>query len=248
MSDLTAVEKMKLEKALKMADGFVMNFTNRSFAEFILGSTELDIYNPKYDYASGSKANRLRAFWKLESNYAVGNLLEDIFRAWPELGGIDFPLEECIRIARRLKESAPVPDIEVVLTISVEKEFETLAKSIRDSISRNEPESGLDRLHTFLVKYFRTLCGKYGISHDRDKPLHSLVGEYVKVLRSKGLIESEMTERILKSSISIMEAFNTVRNEQSYAHDNPVLSYDESLLVLSHVTSSIRFIQAIESR
>ena len=57
-----------------------------------------------------------------------------------------------------------------------------------------------------------------------------------------------MTERILKSSISIMEAFNTVRNEQSHAHDNPVLSYDESLLVLSHVTSSIRFIQAIESR
>ena len=88
MSDLTAVEKMKLEKALKMADGFVMNFTNRSFAEFVIfGSTELDIYNPKYDYASGSEANRLRAFWKLESNYAVGNLLEDIFRAgqsWAE--------------------------------------------------------------------------------------------------------------------------------------------------------------------
>ena len=91
------------------------------------------------------------------------------------------------------------------------------------------------------------LCKKHGITTERDKPLHSLAGQYVKALRSKGLIESEMTERILKSSISIMEAFNKVRNEQSYAHDNKVLSYDECLLIFGHVTSSIRFINAIES-
>ena len=32
-----------------------------------------------------------------------------------------------------------------------------------------------------------------------------------------------MTMRILKSSISVLEAFNDVRNSQSLAHDNPVL-------------------------
>ena len=49
-------------------------------------------------------------------------------------------------------------------------------------------------------------------------------------------------------TISIMEAFNRVRNEQSLAHDNKVLGYDESLLILGHVTSSIRFIEAVERR
>jgi hypothetical protein len=44
-----------------------------------------------------------------------------------------------------------------------------------------------------------------------------------------------------------MEAFNRVRNDQSLAHDNKVLSYNESLLIFGHVTSSIRFIEAIES-
>ena len=89
---------------------------------------------------------------------------------------------------------------------------------------------------------------KRGIDVGRDKPLHSLVGEYIKALKAQGLIESEMTERILKSSISVMEAFNRVRNEQSFAHDNNVLNYAESMLIFGHVSSSIRFIKALEEK
>jgi hypothetical protein len=57
-----------------------------------------------------------------------------------------------------------------------------------------------------------------------------------------------MTERILKSSISTIEAFNHVRNNQSFAHDNALLNYEESLLIYNHVCASIRFIQSIETR
>jgi hypothetical protein len=57
-----------------------------------------------------------------------------------------------------------------------------------------------------------------------------------------------MTERILKSSISTWEAFNRVRNDQSFAHANQVLNYDESLLIFNHVASAIRFIEAVEHR
>lgn len=251
MSNLTAMEKRKLERAMGMSSGYVLNFSNRTIAEFFLDSVGLDIYDAKYDYASGSKANRLRAFWDKESNYTVGKLLGDIFDNWDELSDqldqTKVP-EDCLRIVCRLKESAPVPDIEAVRPISDERDFDALAKSVRESIDRNEPETGLDRLHTFLVKYFRVLCQKHGISTEREKPLHSLVGGYVKALKEEGLIESAMTERILKSSISVMEAFNKVRNEQSYAHDNQVLSYNESLLIFGHVTSSIRFIAALESK
>lgn len=250
MSNLTAMEKRKLERALGMSSGYVLNFSNRTFAEFFLDSVGLDIYDAKYDYASGSKANRMRAFWNIESNYTVGKLLGDIFDNWDEFSGHydqSQASDDCLRIVHRLKESAPVPDLEAIRPISDEKDFEALAKSVRESIDRNEPETGLDRLHTFLVKYFRVLCQKHGISSEREKPLHSLVGQYVKALKREGLIESSMTERILKSSISVMEAFNKVRNEQSYAHDNEVLNYNESLLIFGHVTSSIRFIETLES-
>ena len=56
-----------------------------------------------------------------------------------------------------------------------------------------------------------------------------------------------MAGRILKSAISTMEAFNRVRNDQSLAHDNPVLTYSESLLIFNHVASVVRFIAAIEA-
>lgn len=251
MSDLTVIEKRKLERALGMSSGYVLNFSNRTFAEFFLDSFGIDIYEKKYDYGSGSKSNRMRAFWEHEGNYLVGKALGLLFEEWSEFKAPDspeVPPEECLKIVRRLQESAPVPDIGVVSPNIDDENFETLARSVRECIDRNEPETGLDRLHTFVVKYFRVLCTKRGIETDREKPLHSLVGEYIKTLKSEGLIESEMTERILKSSISVMEAFNRVRNDQSYAHDNQVLSYNESLLIFGHVTSSIRFIEAVESR
>ncbi len=249
MSDLTAIEKRKLERAFGMGSGYVLNFSNRTFAEFFLESFGINIYDAKYDYGSGSKANRMRAFWERESNYLVGRVLELLFTEWNEFkgyGNLEEAPEECLRIVRRLRESAPVPDIGAVTPNIEDQSFEALARSVRESIDKNEPESGLDRLHTFVLKYFRVLCSKRGIETSREKPLHSLVGEYVKALKHEGLIESDMTERILRSGISVMEAFNRVRNEQSLAHDNKVLNYHESLLIFSHVTSSIRFIEAIE--
>jgi hypothetical protein len=67
-------------------------------------------------------------------------------------------------------------------------EFERLADEILASIRKNDPQSGLDRLHTFATKFARSLCEEHGITVDRDKPLHSLFGEYVKKLKSLNLI------------------------------------------------------------
>lgn len=249
MSDLSTIEKRKLERALQMGNGFVMNFSNRTFSEFFLDSFGIDIYDQKYTGWSGSKASRMRAFWDQESNHLVGQVLDLLFSRWEEFKGPDAPMqppEECIRIVQRLKESSPVIDIDLITPNFEDRTFEALTRSIKESLDRNEPERGLDRLHTLVVRYFRSLCEKRGIETSKENPLNSLVGSYVKALKSEGAIESEMTERILKSSISIMEAFCKVRNDQSLAHDNELLNHNESLLIFGYVTSCLRFIQTIE--
>ncbi len=255
MSDLSSIEKLKIEKLFDMGSGYVLDFSNRTFSEFILENAGVEIYDPKYDYASGSKANRLRAFWQKEPNHVVGQLLTNLLEYWKAKKQSNYseitPAEqtlydECVRITERLKQDSPVEHIEAIRPIADDRDFSLLAKSIRESIRNNEPEVALDRLHTFVVKYVRQLCDKHGIGYDKNKPLHSLFGEYVKHLRQNNLIESQMTERILKASISILEAFNDVRNNQSFAHDNPILNYSESILIFSNVTSAIRFIQSIE--
>jgi hypothetical protein len=72
------------------------------------------------------------------------------------------------------------------------------------------------------------------------------MGEYVKKLRVAGLLDSTMAERILKSSISVLEAFNDVRNNQSLAHDNDMLARGEAQLIVEHIASLVRFIDAVE--
>jgi hypothetical protein len=86
MSDLTFTEKEKFEKLLDMGSGYVLDFTNRKFAEFILDSTGRNIYDPRYDNASGSKAHRLRMFWQKEDNRLVGKLMGDLLDYLGETG------------------------------------------------------------------------------------------------------------------------------------------------------------------
>jgi len=251
MSDLSNMEKRKFERLLEMGSGYVLNFSNRTFEEFVLDSTGRGIYDARYEYGSGSKANRLRAFWNAEGNPVVGKLMGDMLDYGVEIGSLakdNTLLEECRRIVVRLNQAGPVADLDALGAISHERDFETVAKAVREAIEKNQPEAGLDRLHTFVIKYVRSLCTARGVTVTRDKALHSLFGEYIKRLREGGHIESEMTSRILKTSISTLEAFNDVRNNQSLAHDNPILNYDEALLIFNHVASSIRFLRSLERK
>mgnify|MGYP001619194306 FL=1 len=63
MANLTTNEKQILEKLFQMGGGYVLNFSDRTMGEFFRDDVGIDIYNKKYNYASGSKANRLRGFW-----------------------------------------------------------------------------------------------------------------------------------------------------------------------------------------
>ena len=72
MASLNTNDKHVLEKLFQMNSGYVLNFGDRSMAEFFRDDVGVDIFNPKYNYASGSKANRIRGFWQVADNALVG--------------------------------------------------------------------------------------------------------------------------------------------------------------------------------
>jgi hypothetical protein len=252
MSDLTNQEKRKFERIFGMGTGYVLDFSNRTFAEFIEDTVARNIYEGKYSYGSGSKANRFRGFWNEEPNHVVARALRELMEYGQERQVLKDCTPEvmaaCHKAIARLEQTTTVAELDALKPITDDKDFEAIAQEVRDAINANKLEAGLDRLHTFVVKFVRSLCEKHGLTVDRDKPLHSMFGEYVKRLRSEKHLESGMSERILKSSISILEAFNDVRNNQSLAHDNKLLTYDESLLIFNHVAASVRFINSLETR
>jgi len=243
MASLKYGEKDDFEALLGMRTGYVLDFTNRQFREFVIDSVRLDIDDPMIG-GNGSKASRLRHFWSNQPDQIVGRLLRDLVERAPDENAT--LRKRCAAAAERLSQSAAVHDASVISELSDFEDFEHLAAGIRNSLEKNEPEAGLDRLHTFTVKFVRWVSERRGMIVDRDKSLNAVFGMYVKKLQELKLIESRMTEIILKTSISVLDAFNDVRNNRSLAHDNALLNREESLLIFNHVTTAIRFIWALE--
>lgn len=264
MSEITLREKAKIEKFFGMGSGYVADFSDRTFHEFVGVVTGLDIDDKKYHYASNSKANRLRQFIKVENDYIVGKLLQEMAhyyidilkeqqsKGWSSINNDEFKkneelYQECLKIAQRLQGNI-VDDISALQPNSDDTDFKKLSESIRESIEKNLPEVALDRLHTFVMKYIRVLCKKHGVEYTDDEALHSVFGKYIKFLIGNGHLETEMSKRILKTSISNLDSFNDIRNNKSFAHDNPILNYEESVLVFNSISSMIKFIEAVENR
>jgi hypothetical protein len=255
MSDLTRREKLKLEKFFEMGGGYVLDFSNRTLSDFVFETLDIDLYSDKYSDKGDSKANRLRTIWQEENNYSVGKLTLEMLGYWKDKKIMSYDeisqpeqnlYEECEKIANRLLQDKIIEEIEVIREIEDDRDFNLLAKSIRESIEKNEPEVALDRLHTYVIKFIRQLCENHDIEIKKEESLNALFGKYVKFIVANEKIESKMTERILKYSIHVIEAFNDIRNNRSFAHDNPILNYSESVLIFNNVTNSIKFIESIE--
>lgn len=75
MANLSYVDKLRVEKLFGMASGFVLDFSDRTFKEFVFDSVSVDIYAPGMDAGGTSKAKRLRYFLKTQPNPVAGRLL-----------------------------------------------------------------------------------------------------------------------------------------------------------------------------
>ncbi len=78
MATISQLDKMKLETLFDMKGGYVCDFSNNSLQRFINNSVGKDIYDSNYDIYGNSKANRLRAFWEIESDNIIGKLIEEM--------------------------------------------------------------------------------------------------------------------------------------------------------------------------
>jgi hypothetical protein len=65
MSSLKMAERQVLEQHFGMASGYVLNFSDRTFGEFVLEAVGRKIHDAKYTAGGTSKANKLRTFWQL---------------------------------------------------------------------------------------------------------------------------------------------------------------------------------------
>ena len=76
--------------------------------------------------------------------------------------------------------------------------------------------------------------------------MHSLGGMLLKYYHANNVFQSVFSEQAMKTSISLFDRYNSVRNDQSYAHDNDVLNKAEATLAVRIMTATISFIDEME--
>jgi len=103
MSKLTFIERDYFEKLFEMSSGYVLDFSNRTFQEFIYEIMSIDIYAK---YSGLSKAKILRAIIAEYDNVSVGKLLLELMRYMQAKGmiidGNRDTFKKCADIGNRL--------------------------------------------------------------------------------------------------------------------------------------------------
>ena len=249
-------ERDRLEQALGMETGYVLDFSDRTFDSFIYEAVRIDPQDAAHLFSGRgtSKAKRLRAFIEKGQPTTVAKLLREMWDYRESITTAPHREEDQIKdgyfaAIARLEGRSDTIDASAIETFEPGETLEELVASIRRDLDAKKPQAALDRLHTYCMKRFASLVRKHGGGIcGKDGPLHSQVGRYVKLLQAQRTL-TPMSERIVKSSISVFEAMNPVRNDQSFAHDNPdLIEMEEARFIFESVAAFLRYAKAIDGR
>lgn len=256
MASLTYQERALLEDLFEMSSGYVLDFSNSSFEDFVANTVGINIYYGEGYKEYCSKANKLRQLWNKESNYIIGILLGEMlsyYEGYCIKENKELTEKEIKRINKIKDISSRLKEVGVGLNLpkSPDENIKVLMDDIEHALARNKPVLVLDRLHTFATNFLRSKCVSYNIAiiNNQGKylPLQSLAGMLKKRYEKDDSFHSSFTLRAITNSISLFESYNHVRNNKSFAHVNEVLDTIEAQFVVEIMASVIKLIDKIET-
>ena len=123
-------------------------------------------------------------------------------------------------------------------------------EDIEENIKNDKPELVVDRLHTFASEYLRNLCHTHSIettdSKGNEYPLHSLAGMLKKWYVDNAYFDSEFAVVAIQNSINLFDKFNGIRNDNSAAHPNDLLSKAEAEYAVRIIANTLTFLDKCE--
>ncbi|BBC78704.1 hypothetical protein AcetOrient_orf00516 [Acetobacter orientalis] len=237
---------------LIMHQGYVLDFSDASFNDFISSKFGIDATAPAYTVEGTSKAKRLRVLLRTLVPGAQAEVLRAFWEYRQQRRGMiqSIKLEpqvatDFLEMLSQLEASSLPFECDPLEAFSDDPTLVTLVEAIKRDIQANAPQAALDRLHTYCAKKFTDLLQREGETVDEKEALHARAGRYINNLRQRGEI-GIYSAKIAKAAVNVMEQFNQVRNNQSLAHDNTILSVAEGRYVYETVTSLLRFIKTLD--
>ena len=255
MVDIKRAELRFLDDAFGMGSGYVLNFSDRTMSEWFEDELRINIDDERYGRRGSSKANRLRTFVEDEPAPLVARMMHLLWAYREQSGYQPYGVtpEEINRhkamlfaLIHKLEGGESKAATDALVAFTRDETLEELVQAIRRDADAGKPQAALDRLHTYSMKKFSHLLYQRRAPADRDEPLHSRVGRYVKLLDAERSLRP-ITKQIMKNCIGIFQSYNDVRNNASFAHENEVVNKDEGRFIFETVISMLRFVRAVET-
>lgn len=239
-----------VDQALGMTQGYVLDFSDRTFNDFVKTRFGIDVTAPTYTVDGTSKARRMRAFLRALVPGAQAEVLRALWsyrQSRPTTFETLEPRVEAafLQMIGELDGDARPIDLGAIEKFSDDPTLSDLVDAISREIQANSPHIALDRLHTYTMKKFADLLRADGVEVSSKDSLHGRAGRYINSLRRTGQI-GDVSDQIAKSATQIFERFNDVRNNRSLAHDNQLLGRAEGRYVFETVVSLLTFIKALD--
>jgi hypothetical protein len=242
-----------LDDALSMSEGYVLNFNDRTFAEFFDSEVGVDIDQGRYRHDGHSKAKRLRRFVQIEKEQVVAKALRALWEYRESTDSVDLhpPTEKKIHdqyfeIVRRIESESGPARTDAITRFTRNETLDELVAAIERDIAADKPEVALDRLHTYCMKKFAHLLTQRGLDVNDNDTLNARAGRLFNPLRREGKVRP-ISDKIMRATTEIFELFNGIRNNESLAHDNELVDPAEARFIFDAIANLLRFLKAIEA-
>ncbi len=144
MVQLKHTEKRTIEDALDMGSGYVLNFSDRTFADFF-DDQGITIYQEKYHFNGTSKAKHMRAFIEVEDARTVARVLRELWEhreSVPQYDQADPHLKLKTRffaLIDQLESSSDIARTDVIERFAHDMTLDELVASIERDIGAQPP-------------------------------------------------------------------------------------------------------------
>lgn len=228
---LTSQQRIVFDRIFHSGGGYVLDFSDRTMAEWFNESVDLDIFQESFQVDGTSKGKTLRGFVGVAEQRLVARVLRALWDYRCTLA--DFvetdPDKESrlkawlVQFTAELESASSLNLEDALKNFSGDTTLPKLCASIATDLIAEKPDVALDRVHTYCVKRLRNLLSARGQTTDAKVPLDALFGAYGKILRDEGAV-SAFALPTLRVQHRLFEGLNQARNKRSFAHDNELLT------------------------
>lgn len=213
MANLSYVDKIHLEKELEMHRGYVLDFNNDTFKDFISSILHFDVYT-KY---SGSKANIMREIWKNESDLNVANLLDALCDLMKSKDYKEESYQNIKKIAQSLKSQKST--IQSHNNIQDYKNLEIFIKKANEDLLNGRYWEVITKAKTMLDITFKEVCRIHSLEFqkkDTNKTFTNIRKHFG--MDAKDNKYPDYIKGLISNTANLVNNIAEARNKESTSH------------------------------